>query len=433
MFRSSILTRICYVNARSKYQLPSGHLALSIRSISFQSLFGKQTNAVKNDTQRKPILSKNELFYPLSKSPIKDMRERGDIIRQVGLCPVCDAQHRGARNHMKTPAYECSNCGYPTHCCEEHYLQDKLDHEKFCSTLREHNEDEHDLRSGRRMLEFEFPTAQPLDESVNFGNWNLFFYTRGFPGMESERSSRHVSKLLTYPITMASILHESSPYKFGKHLTAEGLKSLAALRTTLHTKQESLGAKQLIPQDTVRIFVVGARAEAQLPMQSYMQLAYLFPGIPFHLHFIGPDALTQGKNPKTVVFNEYLSFTWDNSLYHDYHDHVSSFDPYRDVFFLFSPGVGHPESRNNWKPSVRKLLQTKCAIFITNFSKQDQEEDVRAIEEDQKNEFDWLMHPTENIFRSLKQDIDITDLRKGIYSNWGVCGIRGKKYEVKQV
>lgn len=58
-------------------------------------------------------------------------------------------------------------------------------------------------------------------------NWDVFFYTRSFPSMDSDRSMRHVSKLLTYPMTIASILHQSSPYKYGEQVTAEGMRSIA--------------------------------------------------------------------------------------------------------------------------------------------------------------------------------------------------------------
>jgi splicing suppressor protein 51 len=61
-------------------------------------------------------------------------------------------------------------------------------------------------------------------------NWDVFFYTRSFPSMDSDRSMRHVSKLLTYPITIGSVLHESSPYK--KQVTPEGLRSLAGIYDT---------------------------------------------------------------------------------------------------------------------------------------------------------------------------------------------------------
>ncbi|KAF0374542.1 zinc-finger of mitochondrial splicing suppressor 51-domain-containing protein [Gigaspora margarita] len=72
--------------------------------------------------------------------------------------------------------------------------------------LREFNEDMHDLISGRKMKEFEFLSSQPLDEEVNLLNWDTYLYTRGFP------SIYHVSKLLTYLITIVSVLHQNGPY-----------------------------------------------------------------------------------------------------------------------------------------------------------------------------------------------------------------------------
>lgn len=58
---------------------------------------------------------------------------------------------------MKKVSHTCNDCGFPTHCSEEHYLQGKGEHEEYCGRLREVNEDEHDLRSGRVLGEFELP------------------------------------------------------------------------------------------------------------------------------------------------------------------------------------------------------------------------------------------------------------------------------------
>jgi splicing suppressor protein 51 len=59
------------------------------------------------------------------------------------------------------------------------------------------------------------------------GNWDVFLYTRGFASIDTERSRRHVSKLLTYPLSIGSILHESSPYNLrNQRLLPEGLRSL---------------------------------------------------------------------------------------------------------------------------------------------------------------------------------------------------------------
>lgn len=63
-------------------------------------------------------------------------------------------------------------------------------------------------------------------------NWDVFFYTRSFPSMDSDRSMRHVSKLLTYPMSIASILHRSSPYKYGDQITVEGMRSIAGNHQT---------------------------------------------------------------------------------------------------------------------------------------------------------------------------------------------------------
>lgn len=59
------------------------------------------------------------------------------------------------------------------------------------------------------------------------GNWDVFLYTRGFPSIDTERSRRHVSKLLTFPLSIGSILHENSPYNLrNQRLLPEGLRSL---------------------------------------------------------------------------------------------------------------------------------------------------------------------------------------------------------------
>lgn len=64
---------------------------------------------------------------------------------------------------------------------------------------------------------------------INMTNWDTFMYTREFEAINSDRSMRQVTRMLTYPQTIASVLHELSPYSVrGKdRLTPEGLKSLS--------------------------------------------------------------------------------------------------------------------------------------------------------------------------------------------------------------
>ncbi|KAG0164169.1 translational activator for mitochondrial COX1 [Apophysomyces sp. BC1034] len=365
----------------------------------------------------------------LSKSPLPELRDRAAIINKYGVCPVCDSPD--CHEHKQQPVHECADCGYPTHCSDEHYHAGWEAHQEICQALREQNEDDHDLRSGRPMREFEFPSAQGFDEAVNMANWDVFFYTRSFPSMDSDRSMRHVSKLLTYPITVASILHQSCPYKLGKEVTAEGMRSISALRTVLYPRNElAKDGVSLVRSETINLFIVGARAEASLPQHIWLQLAYLFPHTPFHIHFIGPDALPANKDPYTTSLNERLMFTYDSCMYHDYHEKIEKFDPYTDLFFIFSPGIGYTSARDGWKPTIQKALETKCSIFLTGFDEADVANDVKAVEEDYEGDFDWVLKPSVNEFRSLKRDVNLTDLRQMIFANWGIWGIRGKRYDV---
>jgi len=57
--------------------------------------------------------------------------------------------------------------------------------------------------------------------------------------MDSERSRRHASKLLTYPITIGGVLHQFSGLTLSnQRVTPEGSRSLAGARARLHMSPE---------------------------------------------------------------------------------------------------------------------------------------------------------------------------------------------------
>lgn len=215
-----------------------------------RSLFGLFKRKEQRFTEPKPLLSEDDLFHSFSKSPFPAIRARGEAIKQLAPCPVCSSSHEHVHAHTKAQpkavSFECPDCGWPTHCSEEHWAADP-EHQKYCSRLREVNEDEHDLRSGRKLHEFDLPGAafpnprcevsdyltgitgpQDVETAISFANWDVFWYTRGFPSMNSERSRRHSSKLLTYPMTIGSVLHQFSGLTLSnQRLTSEGSRSLA--------------------------------------------------------------------------------------------------------------------------------------------------------------------------------------------------------------
>ncbi|KAG1819578.1 zinc-finger of mitochondrial splicing suppressor 51-domain-containing protein [Suillus subaureus] len=442
-----------------------------------------------------PLLTEDNLLHPFSKSPFPAIRARGEAIQSLAKCPVCTSGHCSTHVHTKSqsPAvkFECPDCGFPTHCSQEHWIADQ-EHKKYCSRLREVNEDDHDLRSGRKFREFEMPGAL-TEEAISFANWDVFWYTRGFPSMDTERSRRHASKILTYPLTIGSILHQNSGLTLSnQRVTPEGSRSLAAPDT------EEAGASK--PQ--MRIFILGARAESSLPPHAWEQLCMLFPSCHFHLFFIGPQVSLQ-MNPQakedtitnqsaaenvstthtstdtsrqleedkpvyvpnrtrssvelygipsyTVPYTPQLTITGLQANYAEVHAQFQdTFDPYTDAFFLFSPGFGFPSpnsvseldgkpylqiaSPTEWGPVVPALLATRCAIYVTGFSPADVERDIRSIETapDVAGEFEWVITPGENAFGSEKWEVADFDPRVMVKTNWGVWGIRGKGREVRE-
>ncbi|KAI0063458.1 hypothetical protein BV25DRAFT_1802514 [Artomyces pyxidatus] len=506
----------------TRAQFSCAHRQRALRnSRSIFSLFKKKSAK----PEPKPVLSQDDLFHPFSQSPFPAVRARGEAIRSLAPCPVCASSHDHTHAHVKAQpravAFECPDCGWPTHCSEEHWKADE-EHQKYCSRLHEVNEDEHDLRSGRRMREFELPGPQDTEAAISFSNWDVFWYTRNFPSMDTERSRRHASKLLTYPITIGSVIHQYSNLTLNnQRLTPEGSRSLAALRSTLHgptgtpeTEEASADKPQM------RIFILGARAESSLPPHVWEQMCFLFPSALFHLYFIGPqvslpkppnaappnpsksnatssqssetasepETLTEAKPTEeekpvylpnvyepptpapivrhrrarsslelygvpsyTVPYSPQLTITGMQANYHEVHAQFQeTFDPYTDLFFLFSPGFGFPSptstsevtgepllqaaSPTEWGPVIPLLLATKCPIFVTGFSPADLERDVKSLATAPgvAGEFDWVIAPGENAFGSEKWEVADFDPRVMVKTNWGVWGMRGKRRDVRE-
>jgi mitochondrial splicing suppressor protein 51 len=431
------------------------------------SLFGSKTSAADAKpapagSAPAPILRPDDLFHPFTNSPIPEIRQRAAFMRQHGMCPHPD--HRPTRipatadDASKAPSpghqppahidFECPDCGVPVYCCEEHWAEDYENHLLVCDTLRQINEDDHDLRSGRFFPEFEYAGPQMEEAVVNMTNWDTLMYTRQFDAVNDDRSMRQVTRLLTYPLTIGSILHELSPYGVRDRITGEGLKSLSALRYTLHPDRSGggVGVGGLRPEaPPVRIFILGARAESSLPRNVWVQLAHLFPRGKFHLVFIGPESMANRDDefplPPRTASNPFGAIVEDRiwpsmkistivDYYHTIHKtgYFYPYDPYFDCFVLFHPGLGHPASSHEWAETIPLLLETKAPIIATGYTQFDMERDIEWVNKTCHGEFDILMNPGENKFRSLRWDLNDLDPQDVSCGNWGVWAFRGKRY-----
>jgi splicing suppressor protein 51 len=197
------------------------------------------------------ILRPDNLFHPFSESPVPQIRQRALYTKQHAYCPHPAHQQTRVPTSPHDPEarkqpgiatlrpahveFECPDCGIATYCNEEHWAADYEAHLEICDTLKQINEDDHDLRSGRWFPEFEYPGPQLDEILVNMTSWDTFLYTRQFEAINEDRSMRQATRLLTYPLTVGSVLHELSPYSIrrGGRLTSEGLKSLSG-RCNVH-------------------------------------------------------------------------------------------------------------------------------------------------------------------------------------------------------
>lgn len=372
---------------------------------------------------------KNRFCY-MEASAVPEIRARADFIKAHALCPVTQLPVQ----------FTCPKSGVPTHHDERAWKADKAywAAERW-SELKKSNMYEEDLRSGRDFPELDFPGPTENDQLPNLADWDSYFYTRNFTSMDSEFQLAVATKMLTYPLTMAAVLDQYSPYglKPKGPLTLEGLKSAAALRYTLFPERR----QSSWTERPMRFFIVGARMESQLPWHAWSQLSFLFPKTRIELVFIGPEAYYDRKSrqytslerPLSERANEHLLLTYHTSCFHTLNEagDFYPYDPYLDAFFLFHPGLGSPEARDSWQLSVPGLLESKCPVYITGFHERDMRTDWDWLHAHFSDKMDVLLEPTENLFKSSKWEFNDYNPQETYQLNQRLFAVRGKRHHVQ--
>lgn len=375
-------------------------------------------------------------FYNWDDSPHEELRTRAALIRTKALCPVT----------KKPVNFVCPYSGIPTHHSEEAWKSDEEYHsKKTYELLRKVNSYEHDLRSGRKFPEFQFPGEQAQDFMTNFTSWDTYFYTRDFYPMNTEFNLAAASKILTYPITMAAILHRFSPYAFEPKgpVTLEGLRSLSALRYTLYPPYaKGRESENAFKERPMRIFIVGAMMESMLPGFVWKQFGYLFPSTKFEIHLIGPESYFDNTNrvfsspeqqhgrPLVENYDHQISIFHHGKFFHEIYDtgDLFPFDPYLDVFFLFHPGFSTADSVH-WNKTLKGLLESKCAVYVSGYHEVDMKREYDwLMNHELKDEIDILMKPGANRFGCTKLDLVDINPTEIYQANSDIMGFRGKRY-----
>lgn len=210
-------------------------------------------------------------------------------------------------------------CSNSVGWCESKTCQDRF--------VREHEEDEKHSSSPRRV--------SVTSSNVLPNDWDEYFSQRGFED-ETNQFKRFLSESLTYSMTAA------------------------------------LHVQNIHHHETIRIDVVGARAESYSPPWVWRELfAATKESSDVVIRFIGPQI------PRTGVVEENnLRLEYIQSTYHE----EDSETP--DIVFLFNPGFSFSSEssiRDTWIPSVRKIKSLDAHIVSSAYDLKDLSDDITAL------------------------------------------------------
>jgi hypothetical protein len=203
---------------------------------------------------------------------------------------------------------------------------------------------------------------------------------------KSKNSTRFLSSLLTFPLTLSYGLRNSIDHK-----------------------------------DKINTIIVGARAESTLPVYWWKEIVFScrqFNNL--QLSMVGPHIKYDRNKLQSIAR---YSFNIDNqqrsmnvmpcvetdACYFHSHPQLTSLLTETDVFILYNPGYGSPIIMTSWYETISLLLKSNKVIIATAHSEYDLERDKLRLNElaTQLNlTIDMILKPHRNPFASLRQTID---------------------------
>ncbi|KAG9416029.1 translational activator for mitochondrial COX1 [Aphanomyces cochlioides] len=164
------------------------------------------------------------------------------------------------------------------------------------------------------------------------------------------------------------------------------------------------------------IYILGARAEATMPRHLWSILRPMA----LKVSMIGNHVPIMPSKPSSSS----VQLAYHGGLYHNLNLSMP------DVFALFNPGLGHPNLKDLWHPSLVPVLESNRPILLTSFSSEDLDRDLRAIEQVATTvgraspSSSWTPVVEENPFGSLKCTIDPLQLLSPVHTNRFACWIK---------
>lgn len=236
----------------------------------------------------------------------------------------------------------------------------------------------------------------------------LQLYTKDQRWLQDDQALRLVSAAYSYIMTLVHYL----PGEFvGYGLLWDNSLAVYISADLLQPKSDTT--------DTIKLQVLGARAEATMPRHIWEDLCYFHPHRRFAIKLIGDHAPQMRKKAAAQVADtsaNTLELEIINGLYHEIQDKTLP-----DAFVMFNPGVGHPFLKSNWRPTIEAVLTSGRPILLTAFSEEDQERDLKvlnAIATDSRMELDFIVSPRLNPFQKRTCQMDPSNLLAPIQTNY---------------
>jgi hypothetical protein len=137
---------------------------------------------------------------------------------------------------------------------------------------------------------------------------------------------------------------------------------------------------------------IGARAEATLPLMYWKELLLVTDsGTLVELVFCGPDIVRQSA-VKVKHQDSELHLQWEHrGFFHEWSDRQSKVHAY----ILLNPGLGHPNLRVGWKPTLDLLFKHSNTerFLMTAHSELDAERDASLLKKEYGLTVDYRVNP----------------------------------------
>ena len=144
-----------------------------------------------------------------------------------------------------------------------------------------------------------------------------------------------------------------------------------------------------LSQDAFEICCLGARAESTLPADYWKEVLMTTTQRIWNIDLIGPD-VSPNSDPIRLQHgaSQIKMQVHSTDLFHDM---PLMMRKQWDYYLLFNPGLGHPNLKNNWLPTLRSLRGK--SFWLTAHSAADAERDALVLYDEMGIQVDYRPNP----------------------------------------